>query len=308
LKPLGVGFIGCGRIFDLHVLGYQKTDKAKIVALCDSRRVRAKKRARELGLSEEKIYRDYNELLRDEEVDMVEILLPHYLHKDAAVAAAEAGKHVSVQKPPAMNVREMAVECGWEVPMEAWMWRFTPEQCGGGPTVWDDGYHKFSIARYFMGDIDRVYAWIESTELGPGLSLDSPAIIMWKYKSPGKMGVWDTSFAPEMVINSKYYATDERVEITGTRGYLWINQCTGQLLDVPPLVMYRDGELTCFQNLRKDWADSFIDSTLHFVDCILEDKEPILSGEEGKKVLQFALAALKSAETHTEVSPDEIKE
>jgi len=359
LKPLGVGFIGCGRIFDLHVLGYQKTDKAKIVALCDSRRVRAKKRARELGLSEEKIYRDYNELLRDEEVDMVEILLPHYLHKDAAVAAAEAGKHVSVQKPPAMNVREMdemisaarkagvklkvfenfvfyppyrkakelmdageigephmirikmtsgSVECGWEVPMEAWMWRFTPEQCGGGPTVWDDGYHKFSIARYFMGDIDRVYAWIESTELGPGLSLDSPAIIMWKYKSPGKMGVWDTSFAPEMVINSKYYATDERVEITGTRGYLWINQCTGQLLDVPPLVMYRDGELTCFQNLRKDWADSFIDSTLHFIDCILEDKEPILSGEEGKKVLQFALAALKSAETHTEVSPDEIKE
>ncbi|MHA1431259.1 MAG: Gfo/Idh/MocA family protein [Candidatus Freyarchaeota archaeon] len=330
MKPLGVGFIGCGRIFDLHVLGYQKTDKAKIVALCDSRRVRAKKRARELGLSEEKIYRDYNELLRDEEVDMVEILLPHYLHKDAAVAAAEAGKHVSVQKPPAMNVREMeelmdageigephmirikmtsgSVECGWEVPMEAWMWRFTPEQCGGGPTVWDDGYHKFSIARYFMGDIDRVYAWIESTELGPGLSLDSPAIIMWKYKSPGKMGVWDTSFAPEMVINSKYYATDERVEITGTRGYLWINQCTGQLLDVPPLVMYRDGELTCFQNLRKDWADSFIDSTLHFVDCILEDKEPILSGEEGKKVLQFALAALKSAETHTEVSPDEIKE
>jgi len=99
LKPLGVGFIGCGRIFDLHVLGYLKTDKAKIVALCDSRRVRAKKRARKLGLSEEKIYRDYNELLRDEEVDVVEILLPHYLHKDAAVAA-EAGKHVSVQKPP----------------------------------------------------------------------------------------------------------------------------------------------------------------------------------------------------------------
>lgn len=358
LKPLGVGIIGCGRIFDLNVLGYLQTDKAKIVALCDSRGVRAKKKAKEYGLSEAKIYRDYNDLLKDEQVDMVEILLPHYLHKEVAVAAAEAGKHVSVQKPPAMNVKEMdemisaarkagvkfkvyenfifyppyrkakelmdageignphmirikmtsgSVECGWEVPLEAWMWRFTPEQCGGGPTIWDDGYHKFSIARYFMGDVDKVFAWIETTELGPGLCLDSPAIIMWKYKSPGKLGVWDTSFAPEMKIKSKYYGTDERVEITGTKGYIWINQCTGQLLDIPSVIMYKDGELKCFENLRCDWADSFIDSTLHFIDAILEDKEPILSGEEGKKVLQFALAALKSAETHKEVSPDEIK-
>jgi predicted dehydrogenase len=359
LKPLGVGIIGCGRIFDLNVLGYLKTDKAKIVALCDSRGVRARKKAKDFGLTEAKVYRDYNELLKDQEVDLVEVLLPHYLHKEVTVAAAEAGKHVSVQKPMAMNIREAdeminaarkagvklkvfenfifyppyrkakelmdageigvpqmirikmtsgGLGGGWEVPLEAWMWRFTPAQCGGGPTVWDDGYHKFSIARFFMGEVDKVYAWIESTELGPGICLDSPAIITWKYKSPGKLGVWDTSFSPEMVISSKYYTTDERVEITGSKGYIWVNQCTGQLLNVPPLYLYKNGELKSFDDLRKDWADSFIDSTLHFIDCILEDKEPILSGEEGKRVLQFALAALKSAETHKEVSPDEMNE
>jgi predicted dehydrogenase len=53
-----------------------------------------------------KYYTDYNKLLQDDEIDAVEILTPHHLHRTMAVAAAEAGKHISVQKPMALNVKE----------------------------------------------------------------------------------------------------------------------------------------------------------------------------------------------------------
>lgn len=103
-KVLGVGIIGCGRISDLHALAYKDFKKARIVATCDSIEAKAEEKARAWGA--ENHYADYSKLLKDPKVDVVEVLLPHHLHHDVTIAAAEAGKHVSVQKPMAMNLAE----------------------------------------------------------------------------------------------------------------------------------------------------------------------------------------------------------
>jgi len=105
VRKIGAGFIGTGNIALLHTLGYKECPDAEIVALCDLNQKRAIAFREEAGLpASVKVYKDVRELCRDDRVDMVEILTPHASHELLAVQAAEAGKHVSVQKPPAMTL------------------------------------------------------------------------------------------------------------------------------------------------------------------------------------------------------------
>lgn len=94
-----VGIIGAGRISDLHAIEYRENPNAEIVAVADVDVEQASARARAWGCSLARIYGDYRALLDDPRVNAVEILLPHNLHCEAAIAALDAGKHVSLQKP-----------------------------------------------------------------------------------------------------------------------------------------------------------------------------------------------------------------
>ena len=131
---------------------------------------------------------------------------------------------------------------GWAVSADTWRWRFTEAQCGGGPAVWDHGYHIFSIVTYFLGPVEKVFAWIEWQEVAPGLVLDAPAVLMWKHREKMRYGSWETLGSHELMVRSKYYAGDEWVEITGSRGVIWVNRCSGEMLEGPAVVLYRDGE------------------------------------------------------------------
>ena len=101
---LRVGFIGAGRIADMHFEGYRDNPRASLDAVCDVDPSLAQRRAAEWGAN--KTYDDYNRLLDDPHIDAVEIITPHHLHAEMSIAALEAGKHVSVQKPMAMNITE----------------------------------------------------------------------------------------------------------------------------------------------------------------------------------------------------------
>lgn len=104
-RKIGVGLVGTGNIAFLHTLGYRECPDAQIVALCDLNRKRAESFRDETKLpATVKIYTKSDDLYHDEDIDLVEILTPHASHEGLAVAAAEAGKHVSVQKPPAMTL------------------------------------------------------------------------------------------------------------------------------------------------------------------------------------------------------------
>ena len=104
MSKLRVGLIGVGFIADLHYLGYKDNPTAELYAICDLNEDLLQKRAKEWGVK--KAYTDYHKLFAEANVDAVEVITPHHLHAEMGIAALEAGKHVSMQKPMAVNVAE----------------------------------------------------------------------------------------------------------------------------------------------------------------------------------------------------------
>ena len=210
-----------------------------------------------------------------------------------------------------MHVSTGRSETGWTVPLSSWFWRFNAEKCGGGPLIFDHGYHLFSLALFLMGNVERVYAWMDKSPVGGMIprqvaEVDAPATIMFQFKSPRRYGVLDFSHTPNMVMDSIYYSDDDRVEIIGDRGILFVNRCTARTVDLPELMMFRDGKTTPVTVDRVEWHDSFIDCTRHLLDVLREGGQPMLDGPAGKAVLQFSLAAHISAQTGQQVRPDEV--
>jgi predicted dehydrogenase len=99
-----VGLFGAGGIADDHILGYETfRDRIGIGAFADvDAGVRAR-RETQLGVPG---YSDFATLLKEAEVDAIDICLPHHLHRDAIVAAAEAGKHILCEKPLCLSAEE----------------------------------------------------------------------------------------------------------------------------------------------------------------------------------------------------------
>lgn len=344
-ERIRVAMIGTGRISDLHAIEYCSNPNAEIVALCDRDTLSARQRADDWGVPGVKIYDDYRDVLADPDVDLVEVLLPHHLHCEVAIAAIEAGKAVSLQKPMCLNMAEAdrlvaAAEAGgkpfkvfenfifyppvmkakalidqgaigtpltiriksnpgksktaWNVPLSADAWRQEKATSGGGPLVFDDGHHKFALAWHFMGNPEEVHAFIGETQRPDGFYFDAPAMISFRF--PGnRMGNLEVVYSPELEIITRHYAQDDRVEITGTKGVIWINCGHGRLGDPPPLALYRDGEMQTFHNLETGWEASFVHSTRHYINALINNTAPSLTASEGRQVLRFALAAEESA-------------
>lgn len=182
----------------------------------------------------------------------------------------------------------------WNVPTSARAWRFNSEECGGGPLVFDDGHHKFALGWHFMGMAEEVHAWIGSTEVEPGFHLDAPAIVSWKF--PGnRYGSLEAVYSPELVLDTQHYAQDDRVELTGSMGVIWVTRGHGKLMDVPPVILYKDRRTRTFSDMPVGWEHSFINSTRQFIDAYFAGAAPQLTGEDGREVLRFALAAQESA-------------
>jgi hypothetical protein len=137
--------------------------------------------------------------------------------------------------------------------------------------------------------------------------VDAPATIMFQFKSPRRYGVLDFAHTPNMVMDSIYYADDDRLEVIGDRRILFVNRCTARTVDLPPLMLFRDGKTTAIPVERVEWHDSFFDCTRHLIDVLRDGGEPVLDGPAGKAVLQFSLAAHISACEGREVRPEEVK-
>lgn len=99
-----VGLIGGGGIASAHIRGYQaNADKIAIVAVADAVEETAKRRGEELNATP---YTDYKTMIAEAELDAVDICLPHHLHADAIVAAAQAGLNVLCEKPLCLTPEE----------------------------------------------------------------------------------------------------------------------------------------------------------------------------------------------------------
>lgn len=351
-RKIKAALAGVGDISMMHHPGYSDNPDGELYALCDPNEELLARRAAEWGI--QKTYRSYQELLADPDVDLVEILTPHHLHADMVVAAAEAGKHVSVQKPmctsmaeadrmiaaakknniifkvfenfvfypPYMKAKELiaAGEIGEMLtvrfklgtsmfggryyPLSVELWHLLEVEKGMGQAIFDDGYHKLSQAIDIVSDIDSVKGWVDRSLA----YADMPGVLIWKYKNSDCLGTFDLGLSLNLYNKSKYFTADERIDITGTKGAISISRCSAQFIDSPALVLTKNGRRTMFDDIRSDMLDSFIDSTKHFVKCVKNDTEPHLTGERGKKIVQFAYACILAGKTGDEVRPDDIND
>ncbi len=95
-----VGLIGIGGMGFVHYNCYKKLEGAKIVAVADPRVELAKEK---IGEDDVKVYADMDSLLANEDIDMVDICTPSYMHADMAVKAMRAGLDVLCEKPMSIS-------------------------------------------------------------------------------------------------------------------------------------------------------------------------------------------------------------
>ncbi len=150
-------------------------------------------------------------------------------------------------------------------------------------------------------------AWIGKTSVAPGVFVDAPATIMFQFKQKETYGVFDISHTPDIVMDSKYYSDDDRVEIIGEKGIVFINRYTTRTIDLPEVMLFKGGKTIPVPVKNVEWEDSFMAATRHLIDVLLHGGDPLLDGPAGKAVLQLTLAAQQSARVGHEVKPDEVQ-
>ncbi|GGM19625.1 oxidoreductase [Paraliobacillus quinghaiensis] len=337
MKTLKVAVIGCGSIAKhRHLPEYALNDSVEIVAVCDLVKERAETMAEQYQAA---VYTDYKTLLSEEKIDAVSVCLPNYLHAPVTIAALEAGAHVLCEKPMATSKEEaenmiktakennkklmiahnqrlvpshmkakaliengdigkinsFRTTFGHDGP-ESWSvdgassWFFKKEQAFIG-AMGDLGVHKADLMRYILGEEFVEVAGIIETNAKENTDVDDNAVCVLKTES-GAIGTLTASWAyqPE---------SDNSTVIYGEKGILRIEDDPEFSL----IAQYVNGEVVKYELghiQSNDDGGQFNSHVIeNFVDCIVNDKEPLISGEEGKKSLEVILAAIESAETKT---------
>ena len=156
--PIGVGIVGYGKVGEgQHGRYASELDDFFVAAVCDPAEGRLEAAKQKHGC---RVYRDYEDLLADDEVALVAICTPPNMHCEQAIAAAQAGKHVIVDKPFSMTYEEAkqmaaaAEEAGVMI-------------TGNQNRRWDSDYLtvKKAIADGLLGEVyDRESRWSHCTE------------------------------------------------------------------------------------------------------------------------------------------------
>lgn len=104
-QPIRIGLIGAGGIAGAHVAGYRRNPETVIfAAIADPIAENAEKRRGDDA--DVRIFSDYRDMIAAGGLDAVDICLPHHLHADAIIAAADAGLHVLCEKPLCLTLDE----------------------------------------------------------------------------------------------------------------------------------------------------------------------------------------------------------
>ncbi|MEK7793103.1 MAG: Gfo/Idh/MocA family oxidoreductase [Candidatus Hydrogenedentota bacterium] len=106
MKTLGVGIVGTGWVSGEHIRAFEADPRTKVVALCGRTKDRARAKATVCGLDCD-IYDDLALMLDRDDIDIVSIATPPHVHREQAVAAANAGKHLLLEKAMANTIEDV---------------------------------------------------------------------------------------------------------------------------------------------------------------------------------------------------------
>jgi predicted dehydrogenase len=183
-------------------------------------------------------------------------------------------------------------------------WRFDNRSPGGH--LFDDVVHKYAVALWlFPESISSVQAVVR-----PGaLFFEAPTAAIFEYEREDLLGTMEVTHAPHMRLRTRYYGADEVFEVQGTDGFVWVTRATGEMLDLPPLLLHRpDGTTVAFSNLDADWGTGFRLASHAFIDALLEGTQPEMSGQRAIEVLQLCFAVYQASSTRSPVDPASIED
>ena len=106
-KKIKVGIIGCGGIANgKHMPSLSKLSDVEMVAFCDIVLEKAEKAKEKYGTPDAKVYTDYQELLKDPEIEVIHVCTPNRSHAPISIDSLHAGKHVMCEKPMAKTAED----------------------------------------------------------------------------------------------------------------------------------------------------------------------------------------------------------
>lgn len=106
MADLRVGIVGLGWVAGAHIQTFKAVKGASVTAVCSRRKLDPVKLEREFGIPLQ-VYTDYNQMLRDGNLDVIDICTPHPFHAEQAIAAAQAGKHLIIEKPVSLSYKDL---------------------------------------------------------------------------------------------------------------------------------------------------------------------------------------------------------
>jgi UDP-N-acetylglucosamine 3-dehydrogenase len=298
---IGTGFWGRN-----HARVYSELEATELVAVCDVDRERAKAVADQFGV---KAYTSSTRMLKNEEIEAVNVCTWSTKLAKEALKALKAGRHVLVEKPMATYTKqaerllEIAEKNGLHLTV-GFLMRFIPglqhireavetkklgelvcatakrvsqwpERIGDVGVVKDTAIHDIDIMRFISGeDPISVYA---KTGCMRHRKFEDYAQIMLTFEGEKSAFIesnWITPYKTRMLT------------VTGSEAIMKLDYITQEL-------WIEDAK----ENLqpRFPWREPLKLELQHFADCILEKKRPMITGVDGLKALKIAEAALKSS-------------
>ncbi|MBN1261474.1 MAG: Gfo/Idh/MocA family oxidoreductase [Anaerolineae bacterium] len=325
---LGVCVVGCGDLGTVHALRWQRLAEAEVVAVVDVDQERACKLAETCGLDQNDA--DYRDAIVRSDVDVVSVCVPTALHVDVAVFAMEHGKHAISEKPigltleaadrmiaaaerhgvklalgfmrrhspvlPALRTWLAAGHLGRPVLYQARDYRqIRPKRVmhdanvNGGPVI-DMGVHLFDLWSYIF-DAEPVEVFARGFTFAKGreelrhiehLAVDT-ADISVRFAS-GDVGTFSVCWGLPPTVTPE--GTPDVV--LGPRGAAHVQY--GR--DHQELTALHEGRE--WETVAVCKQDMYQLEIANFAHAILNDEAPLAGGQDGRRALQVALAALRS--------------
>ena len=319
-----IGLIGAGRIGRLHgeLLTYHVSE-AEIKTVADLYIDNIEQWANQLNILN--VTAEYKDILNDSEIDAVLICSSTDTHAQLIVEAAQAGKHIFCEKPIDFNIGKIkkalnaVAEAGIKLQIgfnrrfdhnfkkvreivesgkigDVHVVKITSRDPAPPPIEYlkvsggiflDMTIHDFDMARYLsLSEIEEVYAQgavLIDPAIGKAGDIDT-AVITLKFKN-GAMGVIDNS-------RQAVYGYDQRVEVLGSKGYVEVQN------DVPDSAKLSTAEGVISEKplyfFLERYKKSYVQELKAFINAILNDTEPPVTGDDGLQPVLIGLAALKS--------------
>lgn len=331
-EPLQAGVIGVGFMGELHARLYAELPGVTLKAVADVNEQRSRVIGREHGADDH--YADYEELLADDGIDVVSVGSPEQFHREHAVAALQADKHLLLEKPMAHRledaraIREAARESDRTFTI-GYVLRFDPRYVEGRNRVLEQGQDaiislyarrrnpisspkrvaQWSHPMFYMAvhdlDMMRWYTGSEAREVyavtaSKALDEDVPDVVLSTLRfENGAVGQVETNWVLPDSIGT---GLESRFEVTSVGQYTLVNILDQGLVNVSEEEGYAYPDALHWPELHGRIEGDLRRELEHFLSCVREGEPPLVTAEDGYRSLEIARAIMRSIDRGEPVS------